>query len=90
MDLKPEGPGTLRTEYTNMLARLHPNIYEQLPGDMTLGDTDQLQGHGSPGHLPLTDAHSPHTLNHILPRNPRASRHHSTLPGAHPSAPPAG
>jgi hypothetical protein len=90
VDLKPEGPKTLRTEYTNLLARLHPNIYEQLPGDTILDGTDQLQGHGSPGHEPLTDAHSPHTLNHILPRNSRASRHHSTLPGAHPSAPPAG
>jgi hypothetical protein len=56
-DLKPEGPGTLKTEYTNLLARLHPNIYEQVPGDMTLGGTDQLQGHGSRryGDIPSPD-----------------------------------
>ena len=90
VDLKPEGPKTLRAEYTNLLARLHPNIYEQLPGDTIMDDTDLLQGHGSPGHEPLTDAHSPHTLDHIPSRNPRASRRHSTLPGAHPPAPPAG
>jgi hypothetical protein len=96
MDLKPEGPGTLRTEYTSLLARLHPNIYEQLPGDMTLGDIDQLQVHGSPGHEPLTDAHFaqvPSTLAHdVLPRTPSVSR--LSLPimavEEHPPAPPAG
>jgi hypothetical protein len=31
MDLKPEGPGTLRTEYTNLLASLHPTNMNSSP-----------------------------------------------------------
>jgi hypothetical protein len=60
-DLTPEAPRELRMEYTNLLARLHINIYrylyEQLPGDTTLDDTEHLQGHDSPGHESLTDVH---------------------------------